>query len=388
VALAAGGQTPRRNTLGSLLLETAREGERAYRDGLQKYADPSGQAGYVVRREGGELARLHLADGEEAHIRYGDYSAPDLWAVPYVIFRTEFDPVRPGHFMFHPGEELLTPISGAVHYHYVYSPQDPPSPPALRVVDPPVTRGTLLRMNPRLPHHTWAGGDTVAAAWMVMCHPSGTHVALTKLPGSHRSKRRKPRMLKLEEALQPHLYALSAWGVADAIRARREQANIDVGALAEAVGVDASTVSKIESLTENVSLETVVRIGELLQIPLFEQYRQASWDLCVAELEAGPAGELRRQLPERAEDRLAPSLLELDAGERRPVRRAADAGWFESWIVLEGRAIAELEGADYRGMEILTEGAVLHTRGMPALTVEGIDRCRLLHVTFRQRRRA
>jgi transcriptional regulator with XRE-family HTH domain len=382
------GQAPRRNTLGSLMLETAASGERAYFEGLEKYADAAGQAGYVVTREGGELARLHLAEGEEAHIRYRDYSAPDVWAAPYVVFRTEFDPVRPAHFMFHPGEELLTPVSGSVQYQYVYAPQDPPSAAALRVVEPPVEAGTLLRINPRLPHHTWAAGPAPAVAWMVMHHPSGTHVALTKLPGSHRSKRRKPRMLTLEEALQPHLYAMSAWGISDAIRSRREQANIDVGALAEAVGVDPSTVSKIESLAENVSLETVVRIAELLQIPLFELYRLASWDRCQVRLAAGAPGELAGQLTDRPEHRLQASLVEFERGMRREVQRAVGAGWFESWIVLDGRAIVELAGAGWRGMEIMAAGAVLHTRGIPAVTLEGIDRCRILHIMFRQRPRS
>ena len=127
-----------------------RDGRRAAQAALEAISPGDLLQNYRVVRKG-EPA-LRTAAEEQDRIRYQTF-APPLWAWPYSILRVGFDPVEKDRFMHHGGEEILLPIEGSMSYHFFCSAGS--GQPARTLLPEPVEPGSVIRIDPQVPHHAW-----------------------------------------------------------------------------------------------------------------------------------------------------------------------------------------------------------------------------------------
>src|SRR5579884_2939196 len=108
-------------------------------------------------------------------ILYKSYNPPATWNAPYSVQLVTFENKEKADYMFHSGEELLVPMSGRITYHFYWSPgRKKPERVTMREAAAP---GTLLRINPQIPHHTWAITPK-ATGWMIFRYATDSPAAL------------------------------------------------------------------------------------------------------------------------------------------------------------------------------------------------------------------
>ena len=328
----------------------------------------------VVRR--GEQA-LRTNSEQRDRIRYQSFNPP-LWGWPYSILRARFDPVEKAKFMHHGGEEILLPTEGSVTYHFFWS--DGHAEPTRRLLPNPVKPGSMIRINPQIPHHTWAASEESAEAWMIIRDltdtTAGTHLDLAadvSLPVP------PPRgQLTADELRHGERYALAAWGISEKIRLARLRAGLSIRELATACQTDPAQLSRIENgaSSSNVSLEVLLRIARCLGLEIQQLLSDDSIDkgnpfkvekidrshkgggarpvLCIAgrhrlhlEHWSVPEGATIRLDPEDQQDSLA----------------------HRSWIVLRGEAIFNLvDPAAGTTKELVDRDSVIHCRNQAGPT--------------------
>ena len=130
---------------------------------------------------------------EQDGISYENFNPPAFWETPYSILKVRFQPRAKDDFMFHHGEEFLAPLDGEVTYHFFWSGGGAPA--ARVLLDAPVQVGSIVRIDPQTPHHTWAAGDRPAEAWMIMRDASNRAVSISVDPDANprsRSVRHQP----------------------------------------------------------------------------------------------------------------------------------------------------------------------------------------------------
>jgi transcriptional regulator with XRE-family HTH domain len=301
-----------------------------------------------------------------------------------------FEPLVKRDFIFHSGEEILIPLSGQIRYHFYWSPGG--EKPAVDVLDPPIKPGWIIRINPQLPHHTWAVTNGGAEAWMIFRHlsESATAISLESEFYSATAEHPAPRRMKLKDLKDPGRFALVAWGLAEKIRLHREQANLRMAQLAYGCGVDPSHLSRIENADTNVSLDTLVRIARFLRIGLEELIAPAPWcrevvsfprDTVRGEHAAGQS--LLSKTPHNPHH-LHPLYWQVDSGSTRMIRTSGNssAGSMSSWIVLSGRLIFEVGASFAQTNELAESGSVIHVRGGVPLRIQALEDSQIIQIAY------
>ncbi len=363
-------------------------GVKAAKDAFAGIAPETGLRPYHVLKAGQGLPTKRTDVKNEDGITYDSFSPPALWEAPYSLLRVQFEPVVKKDFMFHSGEELLVPISGQVRYHFFWSPGG--TSPTVDILDPPLGPGSIIRINPQLPHHTWAVGKAGAEAWMIFRHLSETATAISLDSDFYSATAEHPaqRRMKLKDLKDPGRYALVAWGLAEKIRLHREQANLRIAQLAFGCGIDPSHLSRIENADTNVSVDTLVRIARFLRIGLEDLIAPSPWCREVADFPRhdGPEGVEGRPVlggTPGAAHHLHPAYWEMKSGAGADVD---PAGAFyresmSSWIVLSGRLIFEVRTALGTTGELIESGSVIHVRGETPLKIQALQDSEIIQIT-------
>jgi transcriptional regulator with XRE-family HTH domain len=365
------------------------QGYKAAKKDFAKHIPEAATGPYFLLKpgQGQDTQRTHteIQDG----ISYESFNAPALWDVPYSILQVHFEQVPKEDFIFHSGEEILVPISGEIYYHF-YSNNDG-NPPQRQVLNEPLRRGSIIRINPQLPHHTWAAGKEGAKAWMIFRHVSDMATSISvNSQFSKADVQSSSRKVTIKDLQEPGKYALIAWGLAERIHLHRVRAKLRIAQLATACGIDSSHLSRIESADTNVSLETLVRIARLLQINLDELIAPHPWcyENALLTRTAGGKRQVSHQAPLKSPSGgphfLHPIYWQIPGGfstEATGVDSSVE-GVLSSWIVLEGQAIFEIIADSETSNELLEKGSVIHLRrGMPR-KIQALQDSQLLQIIY------
>ena len=385
---------PRSRKLGSLawLAEVYfAQGREAAQDHLGLVVPEAVLRPYSVVKAGGGQPCLRTDVEASDHISYESFNPPPLWEAPYALFHVRFERAPKRDFMFHSGEELLIPIAGEIVYHFYWSPGG--KPPKHEILQPPLRRNSVIRIDPLVPHHTWAAGKEGAEAWMIFRHGSNAVAAIGLDTGPHpqmTSERTSPRRVNLEDLQgDPGKYALVAWGVAEKIRLYRQRANLTVAQLAAACDVHPSYLSRVEEASTNVSLDLLLRVARVLRMGLEELFAPPGWCREVGVFpkpswKGGPKGpQPMLHRPPGSHHFLHPMRWTLPSSQSA----TANEGDMSSWIVLEGRTIFEMPkasvgGAGSQRSELLETGSVIHLRGAGPVKVQALENSELLQIVY------
>jgi len=386
----------RHGTLGWLASSVAfAEGYDSAVAVLRDYLPASAYQDWSIVQEAQGFSTLRTEVSAASDITYLSFDPPDLWGPSYSVLRVTFSPRRARtDFMSHAGEEVLIPVSGRIQYHFAWTPGAVP--PEVHLT-PPLERGSGIRLVSQVPHHTWALGQTEAAAWMVFRPTSESPAAINvSLRHAGRAAAAGKTGFSRAEVLKPATYALLAWGIAEQTRLFRDRANVGVSTLAALCHVDAAQISRIEAASQNVSVEAIARLARFLRLPLPQLIAQAAQEWIVGRM---PGGE-RREPPGQpawqpvltpqpdAQHNLHLSALRLDHGwsGRAPTnRRNLSPGKVVSWIVLDGSLEVQLRDArDSNSVlraEVLQTGTVAHFRRSLPTHLVARPACTVLQVT-------
>jgi len=366
-----------------------RDGRAAAQAALEAISPGDLLQNYRVVRKG-EPA-LRTAAEEQDRIRYQTF-APPLWSWPYSILRVRFDPVEKNRFMHHVGEEILLPIEGRIAYHFFCSAGG--GEPSRALLPEPIEPGSVIRIDPQIPHHAWAAGEKPAVAWMIIRglthNAAGTHLDLTR---DVKLEMQSPRrQLTAEELAHSERYALIAWGISENIRNGRLGAGLSIRQLAAACEIDPAHLSRIEngSAASNVSLEILLRIArclgleiqQLLSVEFFDDRNPFKVDSVSPEARSE---EVRSLLCVRQPHSL--HLQSWHVPERKIIRfdeNRSDAGTQRSWIVLNGEGIFELADPSAGVVkELVDHDSVIHVRNDASLNaIHALQNLDLLKVTY------
>ena len=343
---------------------------------------------YYLRAGHGQPAQ-RTDTAEEDGIQYESFNAPSLWDVPYSLLRVRFEHVPKTDFMYHGGEEILIPISGRIHYHFYCNADG--RPPQREILEPPLEPGSIIRINPQLPHHTWAADKNGAEAWMIIRHLSDTATSISvnsQLFGVDMHS--APRRVRTKDVKEPGRYALVAWGLAEKLRLHRERANLRIAQLSSACGIDPSHLSRIENADTNVSLETLVRIARILHISIDDLIAPSPWHCQIGALPFAKSGKRQPShhgvlgKPPGSTHFLHPSHWSLPAGSNVDVGRDDSPidSVVSSWIILEGRLILEIQVGNDLSPELLERGSVIHFRRAAPKKIQALEDSQIIQLIY------
>jgi transcriptional regulator with XRE-family HTH domain len=373
-------RTPKPWTLGWLTNVYFTQGRDAAESALRAIVPAPGLHAVVKLGRATWRTDVEERDG----ISYQNFNPPAFWETPYSILKVKFLPRVKDDFMFHHGEEFLVPLEGAVTYHFFWSGGQAPA--ARLLLDDPVTAGSIICIDPQVPHHTWAAGDQPAEAWMIMRDASNRAVSISMDPDvKERSDRggvsRRASAGQLED---PSHYALIAWGLLERIRSHRERGRLTIAELAVRCDLDAGHLSRVEAGKANLSLEALVRIARFLQINVADLVpARVDRPWCIDAL-SGPSGQLNPLFQGRngRPHLLHTHVLELQAGDVRDLDAGTDPFEYSSWIVLFGRTLFEFTEATTHTGELVERGSVMHFRLALPIRIRALDASRLLQVIY------
>jgi transcriptional regulator with XRE-family HTH domain len=369
-----------------------RDGRLAAQAALEAISPGDLLQNYQVVRKGEHALRTTAE--QQDRIRYETF-APPLWAWPYSILRVRFDPAEKDRFMHHGGEEILLPIEGNIAYHFFCSAGS--GAPTRTLLPAPVEPGSVIRIDPQVPHHAWAAGEEPAVAWMVirdLTHTTAsTHLDLPR--DVSLEVQSSGRQLSADELEHSERYALIAWGISDNIRIGRLGAGLTIRQLAAACEIDPAQLSRIEngSAASNVSLEVLLRIARCLGLEI-QQLLSAEFidhhnpfKVETLDQTGGPGqGSPLLCIPQ-------PHFIHLhywkvpEGETARPEKDRRGAGAQRSWIVLNGEAIFELaDPIAGTTKELVDHDSVMHIRNDASLeAIHALQELELLQVTYSSR---
>jgi transcriptional regulator with XRE-family HTH domain len=369
-----------------------RDGPKAAQAALEAISPGDLLQNYRVVRKG-EPA-LRTAAEQQDNIRYQTF-APPLWAWPYSILRVRFEPEEKDRFMHHGGEEILLPIEGSVAYHFFCSAGS--GAPTRTLLPEPVAPGSVIRIDPQVPHHAWAAGEEPAVAWMVIRglthNTAGTHL---DLPRDVKLEVQPPRrQLTANDLEHSERYALIAWGISENIRIGRLDAGLTIRQLAAACEIDPAQLSRIEngSAASNTSLELLLRIArclgleiqQLLSAEFIDQHNPFKVD--TLDQTGNPeGGSPFLCIPQQHFIHL--HRWKVPEGKTAQLEKSrGSAGAQRSWIVLNGEAIFELaDPIAGTTKELVDHDSVMHIRNDASLeAIHALQELELLQVTYSSR---
>lgn len=383
-------------TLGWLAELYFAKGPEAAQDALGSLVPEAVMRPYSPVRAGEGQAYLRTDVEVLDDISYDSFSPPPLWEAPYGVYRVRFGPKPKQDFMFHSGEEILIPLTGEIAYHFYWSPGT--GPPKQEILDPALGPNSVIRINPEVPHHTWAVGKAGAEAWMVFRHASDSSAAIALKMGQHSGTSTvppSPRRVALDKLQSdPGKYALVAWGLAEKIRLYRQRAGLTLAELAAMCEIHPSYLSRMEEADTNLSLDLLLRVARILHMSL-DFLASAAWS---RELQSFPK-------PTRKEGQVTcQPLLHKPPGPRHflhmmhwclpskgevspHAKLAYVEGTMTSWIVTEGRVIFEVPessdgGPSPQRSELLGAGSVIHFRRPTPMSIHGLENSQLLQVVY------
>jgi len=400
----SGARGPRVGTLAWLSQLAAQEGLEAAIRELKKYIPEQSSEPYSMIRPS-EGQRIWRTDVHGTHddddIVYESFSPPTLWGVPYSVLKASFSHEESDHLMFHRGEELLIPTSGRVNYRF-HSWTEKEDESALRD-DVTVDSGSIIRINPQLPHNTWALGDNCegASAWMIFRDASDAPTSIGIDPSLHSGQfdhepDTEARRTSPSELSNPVEYALTAWGIAESIRLQRERSDLNIKKLAEFTGVDPAQISRLENRDRkaNLSLDALVRIAQFLGLPLPQVINEAGWQFEMEEFDqvaqSDKAVPIFNKEKTKGEEERLPNFLHLrvislSEGYAHPeeYNGALEEGYYRSWIVNSGRMIVTLNvEEETEKSEVVGADTVMHFRESCISEIEVLEPARIVQISY------
>lgn len=356
---------------------------------------------YATSETGFPSRGLYIGPDDE--ISYTDFSPPPAWNATYSIQRIKLGSTEKQHFVFHSGEEIFIPISGDVFYHFFFSPGGRRPHRAVIKVSP--NEGTIVRINPQIPHHAWSAGEA-SDGWLILRHSTDSPAALVmdedhsflKLTGTKEwadqiidqdfsGLRTSRQRFTVNELLRPGAYAMIAWGISDAIRSARQKSSLTVSQLAKVIGVDASSLSRLEDAKANVSIELLSKVCRALRIGIGERIGSGTWTHDQGVLEKMKSARSTPVLPgSRSPHDLHPYFLRIAPGAGRSIfsGREGDTKQMSSWILLRGRALVELPASMGKRSILLDAGNVLHFREHAPIQVKALQEVSFLQIFHSQ----
>jgi transcriptional regulator with XRE-family HTH domain len=355
-----------------------RAGREAAQGQLQRLlgADQSARS-FALCDVGQPAVGMSTIPGDD--ISYESFNPPVSWNAVYSIQRVRLGPKSKTDYIFHPGEEILIPTQGEVAYHFFWSPGA--SPPERFVLNPPVGEGEVIRINPQIPHHAWSvRGEAVA--WLILRHTMNSPVALVMdrsttmwartqpephssgkdLTYSSKGRTFRRRRVTAASLRKPGAYAMIAWGISELIRDARLKAGLTPTDLARQIGIDPSSISRLEEAKANVSIEMLARVCSALRIGMAECMESGGWIYERDEMK--PADWNHQQISHsfNGTQCLHLSTLSLTKEENRTVSTCGsiESCPLSSWIVLGGRLLVDLP-EDMGGKSMILDSSnVLH----------------------------
>src|ERR1039458_2287918 len=326
----------------------------------------------IIRESEGQLSVRPEILKQDA-IEYRNYSPMPLWGVPISFLKMQLQPVpKENSFVFHSGEEIVVPLTGRIRYSVMWSPgNEPPRARELNFVP-----GEIAAINPSLPHHGWALGESPAEAWLLLYHPVDSSAAFDVAATVHNPQMTSDRKrFSTYELQQPGTYSLVAWGIADRVRTQRQRFGITIHQMAELINIDASHLSRLENASTNPSLDALFKVCEFLRIDLRTLLTSTQWM------------EVREVLDDRKDRNCllttphhphkvhacqyrqsGGTVVTVDSCPRESTS-------FSIWSLQQGQAILEhsLQGAEKR--TLLTTGDVIHLRTRTSFSLRALDDC-------------
>lgn len=374
---------PKQRSLASLEEVYFSEGYRSASDAFRRMLPDIDLRSHYLQRPGQGQSVQRTDSQASDGITYQSYNAPALWDVPYSLLRVGFEYVPKTDFMYHGGEELLIPISGRIFYHFFCNSDG--KPPERKMLDAPLEPGHMIRINPQLPHHTWAADRSGAEAWMIIRHLSDTATSISvNYELAEVDVHSAPRRTRAKDLREPGRYSLVAWGLAEKLRYYRERANLRIAQLAAACGIDPSHLSRIENADTNVSIETLIRIARALHLSIDSLIAPMPWNCRIYPLTQ--AGETSSHVffeePPGPDHFLHPSYHYLPAGCIMDDLIWPESEAVASWIMLAGRIIVEIRSGSGNSPELLEKGSVIHFRHASPTRIQALEESRILQVIY------
>jgi DNA-binding XRE family transcriptional regulator len=372
------------------------KGDKAAKKVLSDLLDDKHNYNVITPSDGKHVWRKTVSE-EEDGTKFTSFSPPAFWEAPYSILQVEFQPVsnrdasHRDEFMHHGGEEILLPTSGKIRYRFYWNDKwegggtGRPGPTDLG----PVRKGDIIRINPQVPHQTWAEGNQPAVAWMVFRDVSNEPAAISvndRFPKDRITSHGHARAT-IEELDRPWRYALITWGISEKIRLHRERAGLRIDDLAFACGFDRAHISRIEDAETNPTLEKLIKMARMLHIDLKEFLDYPPWRCRVGNLKADQRPLVSSFLCPDSRHSVHLAIRNILPGSESSVCELGEKadGYLSSWIVLEGGVKVEIQQEkSARPDELwLPENSVIHFRGRTELTIQTLSvGCQILTATF------
>jgi len=107
---------------------------------------------FAVSESGRATTCVHFSACDEVSLQ--DFSPPAHWNVAYSIQFARLRNKERDEYLFYPGEQILIPVEGEIHYHFFWTPGG--RTPERMLLSQPVNKNSILRINPQIPHQAWA----------------------------------------------------------------------------------------------------------------------------------------------------------------------------------------------------------------------------------------
>jgi transcriptional regulator with XRE-family HTH domain len=332
---------------------------------------------YSVIERGSDAGRIDVSPADE--ITYSSFDPPPSWNLPYSVQQVRFGTKPKQDYMYHEGEEILIPIAGAIQYHFFASKNG--KIPTEITLPKPLKKSEIIRINPLIPHHTWAAGETEAKAWMIFRHPSGSDALVLNGAGPSTPRRRRTA----SQLQEPGQYALISWGISEMIRSARLRSGLTVDQLAKRVHASTSSLSRIEEARSNVSLELLQKICNTLHLSFTDQIIATQWHYQSRQIPASVSQEqslplLHEPIPKA--HYLHPMFYSLAKGQNVHVQAAhGSLDSYATWLVLEGQVLFDL--TNLKGRTVLIDrGTVVHLRSSKFVTIQALESSRLVQIRY------
>lgn len=335
---------------------------------------------YWLSEEGKFAYRTDV--GKSSHLEFKNFSPPPLWQAPYAVSLARFQKPERGafsHFIYHGTEELLLPIEGSIQYSFFHSRGGEPA--NLKSLPKPITSKTIVRINPQIPHSTAALSES-ATAWMIFRDATNASARLVRT-GAPSVSNKEP--LPDESGQDQHAegqrlvsrsdlnssggyrYALIAWNIAELVHNARLRSALSLEQLGKLVGMDRTSLSRLERGDLNIRLDRLFAICNELDLDIAASIRASEWCCDSDDLPRPSNGSKMQPLlrKQRLGHILRTFILDLKKGHKSHIEVLRRAN-YSSWIALHGRLIIDIpspEKANRKSL-IVNERAVLHFRSL------------------------